>query len=147
MKSIALLFYGILLCLPLSHKLQAQCQTSITALNTAIGNNGTATITTVTTGTTNPMFLTDNWQVTPGTTQNNQNGQFQFFANGTYTVCLTIIDSLYGCISNEYCTHVTISNLASSTCHAAFTAYTDSNCVTHFQNTFYRERTKLPVEN
>lgn len=136
MKTIKQTILGIALCL-LSLVVDAQCVT-ITNLNVSLGANGTASVTPVTTGTTSPMFTTYYWQVYPNGAQNNSStqsfGEFQFPANGTYSVCLNISDSLNGCWSNTYCTSVTITNMSASSCNSAFTAYTDSNCVTHFVN-------------
>lgn len=137
MKTVKQTILGIAMCV-LSLAVNAQCVT-ITNLNVSLGANGTASITPVTTGTTAPMFTTYYWQMYPNTGQNNAPGQsmaeFQFPANGTYSVCLNISDSLNGCWSNQYCTAVTISNMSPSSCNASFTAYTDSNCVTYFTNT------------
>jgi hypothetical protein len=111
----------------------AQCPT-ITNLNTTTGANGTATVTPVITnsvliGPASNLY----WSTYPNATQTSSQGTFQFSANGTYSVCLNYIDSLNGCWSS-LCTSVTINNMTAPTCNAAFTAYTDSNCVTHFVN-------------
>jgi hypothetical protein len=135
MKTIKQTILGIALCV-FSWAVNAQCTFTLTNLNVSLGSNGTATITPVTTGTTSPMFTNYYWQIYPNGAQNNSStqsmGEFQFPANGTYSVCLNISDSLNGCWSNQYCTSVTISNMSASSCNAAFTAYTDSNCVTYF---------------
>lgn len=117
----------------------AQCPT-ITNLNVTLGTNGTASITPVITGTVSPSLTMYYWQITPNSaTQNStlfqSQGQFQFPTNGTYNVCLNFSDSLNGCMSNQYCNNVNISNMSPASCNAAFTAYTDSNCITRFSNT------------
>lgn len=115
----------------------AQCPT-ITNLNVSYGTSGTATITPTINGMISPSQTTYYWQTSPTVTQTVQFhqsvGQFRYPGNGTYSVCLTYIDSLAGC-SNSSCTTVTITNMAPVICHADFTSYTDSNCVTHFTNT------------
>ena len=112
----------------------AQCPT-ITNLNTTTGANGTATVTPVIT---NSVLISPAsnlyWSTYPNASQTSSQGTFQFSANGTYSVCLNYIDSLNGCWSS-LCTSVTINNMTAPNCNAAFTAYTDSNCVTHFVNT------------
>lgn len=116
----------------------AQCPT-ITNLNVTLGVSGTASISPVITGTVSPTMTMYYWQIYPsGNVTSNtfqSQGEFQFYANGTYSVCLNFSDSLNGCWSNQYCTNLTVSNLPASSCHADFTAYSDSNCVTYFNNT------------
>lgn len=116
----------------------AQCP-SITNLNVVLGANGTASITPVISGTVSPNMTMYYWQISPsGNVSSNTfqpQGEFQFYSNGTYTVCLNFSDSLNGCVSSQYCTSISISNMAPSSCNADFTAYTDSNCVTYFTNT------------
>lgn len=122
----------------LSIEIIAQCD-SITNLNVILGANGTASISPVISGTVSPTMTMYYWQISPsGAINSNQfqsQGEFQFYANGTYNVCLVFSDSLNGCVSNQYCTNLTITNLPASSCHADFTAYSDSNCVTYFNNT------------
>ena len=116
----------------------AQCPT-ITNLSVTLGASGTASISPVITGTVSPTMTMYYWQISPsGNVTSNtfqSQGEFQFYANGTYSVCLNFSDSLNGCWSNQYCTTLTVSNLPASSCHADFTAYSDSNCVTYFNNT------------
>ena len=116
----------------------AQCP-SITSLSVTLGANGTASITPVINGTVSPSMTMYYWQISPsGNLLSNSfqsQGEFQFYANGTYNVCLNFSDSLNGCWSNQYCDSISITNLPASTCNADFTAYTDSNCVTRFTNT------------
>lgn len=111
----------------------AQCP-SITNLTVITGTNGTATVTPVFTNST-LISPTSNlyWYTYPNATQTSGLGTFQFPANGTYSVCLNYIDSLNSCWSS-LCATVAISNMTAPICNAAFTAYTDSNCVTHFIN-------------
>ena len=111
----------------------AQCP-SITNLNTTLGSNGTATVVPAFNGTPSPSTSNFYWSTYPNATQTSANGTFQFPANGTYSVCLNYSDSINNCWSS-LCTAVTISNMAATSCNSNFTAYTDSNCVTHFVNT------------
>ncbi|MBP8033558.1 MAG: T9SS type A sorting domain-containing protein [Bacteroidia bacterium] len=111
----------------------AQCP-SITNLNTTLGSNGTATVVPAFNGTPSPSTSNFYWSTYPNATQTSANGTFQFPANGTYSVCLNYSDSINSCWSS-LCTAVTISNMVATSCNASFTAYTDSNCVTHFVNT------------
>ena len=117
----------------------AQCPT-ITNLSATLGASGTATITPTINGSVSPVLTSYYWQVTSsGASQTYQSNQstvpLQFPANGTYTVCLSLSDSLNGCWSNQYCTTVTINNMSATSCNASFYFYTDSSCVTHFVNT------------
>jgi hypothetical protein len=116
----------------------AQCPT-ITNLNVTLGANGTATINPVLTGTVSVFNSDYLWQVSPSASQTSyswsQQGTFSFPANGSYTVCLTYIDSTTMCSSNQYCSVVNISNYVGPPCNAAFYYYTDVNCITHFNNT------------
>ncbi|MES2565647.1 MAG: PKD domain-containing protein [Bacteroidota bacterium] len=137
MKTIKQTILGLALCV-ISLSAFAQCPT-ITGINAQLGANGTATLTPIFTGTVSPMYTNYYWQISPGIQQNSPTNQAsapgQFPANGTYTICASISDSLNGCWSNQYCTTVTITNMAPSSCSASFIAYTDSNCVTYFSNT------------
>jgi|GEM_PF-1191371 len=114
----------------------AQCPTVLT-MSVALGTNGTATITPVLSGAVSPSQTMYYWSVTPSANQTSgmfqSNGTFQFPTNGTYTLVAYINDSLSGCQINGS-TVVTINNMAPASCNAAFTAYTDSSCVTHFVN-------------
>ncbi|MBP8033560.1 MAG: T9SS type A sorting domain-containing protein [Bacteroidia bacterium] len=116
----------------------AQCP-NITNLTTTLGANGTASVVPVISGTVSPAMTMYYWQISPSgvlnSTQFQSQGEMQFYSNGTYTVCLNFSDSLNNCWSNQYCTTITISNLPAASCHADFTAYSDSNCVTYFNNT------------
>jgi PKD repeat protein len=114
----------------------AQCPTVLT-MSVALGTNGTATVTPVLSGAVSPSQTMYYWSVTPSATQTSgmfqSNGTFQFPTNGTYTLVTYINDSLSGCQINGS-TVVTINNMAPASCNAAFTANTDSACVTHFVN-------------
>ncbi len=116
----------------------AQCPT-ITNLNVTLGANGTATINPIISGTIGVFNSDYLWQVTPNATQTsyswNQQGTFSFPANGSYTVCLTYIDSTTMCSSNQYCSVINITNYVGPPCNASFNYYTDVNCITHFNNT------------
>jgi hypothetical protein len=113
----------------------AQCPT-ITNMSVTLGVNGTATVTPILSSSTSTMTMYY-WQVSPNATLTSsmwsQSGTFQFPANGTYTLVVSINDSLTGCMANSG-TAVNITNMTSTACNAAFTYYTDSSCVTHFIN-------------
>jgi hypothetical protein len=113
----------------------AQCP-SITNMNVTLGANGAATVTPVFSSPTSTM-VSSYWSVTPGATQTSgtfqTNGTFQFPANGSYTLSVNINDSITGC-SISGVTALTISNMSPTSCNAAFTAHTDSSCITHFVN-------------
>ncbi|MES2512801.1 MAG: PKD domain-containing protein [Bacteroidota bacterium] len=113
----------------------AQCPT-VTNMNVTLGANGTATVTPVFSSATSTMTMYY-WSVTPSATQTSgiwqSNGTFQFPANGSYTLSVNANDSLTGCTATGV-TAVTISNMSATSCSAAFTAYTDSSCITHFMN-------------
>lgn len=115
----------------------AQCPT-VTNLNVTLGANGTATLSPTMTGTVSPTLTNYFWLATQNngiiTTSYQFQAQLQFPANGNYLVCFELQDSLNGCASNQFCDSITISNMLPTTCNAGFTAYTDSNCVTHFIN-------------
>ena len=115
----------------------AQCPT-VTNMSVALGANGTATITPILSGPTSPSQTMYYWSVTPNATQTSgafqSNGTFQFPANGTYTLSVSITDSLSGCWLTGN-TALTISNMTASSCNASFYFYTDSSCVTQFMNT------------
>lgn len=115
----------------------AQCPT-ITNLNVTYGANGTASVSPAINGTVSPSQTMYYWNVTPNATQTtgifSQQGEFQFPANGTYTICLMFNDSSVACSSNQYCDVINITNTSSTSCQANFTYYTDSACVTHFVN-------------
>lgn len=115
----------------------AQCPT-VTNMSVTLGANGTATVTPILSGPTSPSQTMYNWSVSPNATQTSgafqSNGTFQFPANGTYTLSVSITDSLSGCWLTGN-TALTISNMAATSCNASFYFYTDSSCVTHFINT------------
>lgn len=115
----------------------AQCPT-VTNMSVTLGANGTATVTPVLSSPTSPSQTMYYWSVTPSATQTSgmfqSNGTFQFPTNGTYTLSVSISDSLSGCWLTGN-TALTISNMAATSCNASFYYYTDSSCVTHFVNT------------
>jgi hypothetical protein len=115
----------------------AQCPT-ITSMSVALGANGTATVIPNLSGSVSPSQTMYYWYSTPNATQTSglfqSNGTFQFPANGTYTISLSINDSLSGC-SLSGGTTLTISNMTATACSANFINYTDSSCATHFVNT------------
>jgi hypothetical protein len=113
----------------------AQCP-SITSMSVTLGVNGTATVTPVLSSPTSTLAMYY-WSVTPSATQTSgmfqSNGTFQFPTNGNYTLTVNVNDSINGCQTTSS-TGLTISNMSPASCNAAFTAYTDSSCVTHFMN-------------
>lgn len=115
----------------------AQCPT-VTNMSVTLGANGTATVTPILSGSTSPAQTMYYWSVTPNASQTSgtfqSNGTFQFPTNGTYTLSVSIIDSISGCYATGS-TALTISNMAATSCNASFYFYTDSACVTHFVNT------------
>ena len=114
----------------------AQCP-NINSFSTTIGVNGTATVTPVITGSvnTNTHYY---WSGSNGTLFTNSywesHAELQVYANGVYSVCVSLNDSIQGC-STSQCTTVNITNAPDVSCNASFSSYTDSNCVTHFSNT------------
>lgn len=134
MKTIKQLILGITLSIFSITNATAQCP-SITSMNVTLGANGTATVVPVFTnsvsmGPASGIY----WSTYPNAAQTSNQGSFQFPANGTYSVCATYIDSTNFSCGSSLCTILTVSNMTATSCQAAFTAYTDSNCVTHFTN-------------
>lgn len=113
----------------------AQCPT-VSSFNTTYGPNGTATISPVLTNSAsvNTIFI---WTGSNGTyfdpNPSSPDGNLLVFANGNYSVCVYITDTISGCYYSQ-CTTINISNIPSFTCQASFTSYTDSNCVTHLSS-------------
>jgi PKD repeat protein len=133
MKTLKSTLLGIALSVfSMSLSAQILCP-NITALNVAYVSGSTATITPVVTGTVFPTTFYS-WNVTPSATQLSY-GVFQFPANGSYTVCLTISDSSFVCPTTSSCVVVNAVGITSATCNASFSYYTDSTCQTHFVNT------------
>ena len=113
----------------------SQCPT-FTGINVSNGQNGIATLMAVSNTTAYPAGSSFYWQVNSSATQTmgNQNYvQYQFPANGSYTVCMSYNDSIAMCSSTQ-CTVVTITNMTTTACNAAYTFYNDSMCMTHFIN-------------
>lgn len=135
MKTIKQTILGLALSV-FSITAMAQCPT-VTNMSVTLGANGTATITPILSWSVSPTQTMYYWFVTPSATQTSgtfqSNGTFQFPANGSYTLSVSINDSLSGCSSTGN-TAINISNMAPNSCNAAFTAHTDSSCVTHFVN-------------
>ena len=108
----------------------AQCPT-ITALNVTYGASGSITVTPVVSGS---ITSTTHYNWYAPSSMPMGSGVFHYSANGTYSVCLSVVDSSRSCYSN-YCVGVNITSVStSSLCNANFTYYTDSSCVTHFVN-------------
>ncbi len=136
MKTIKQTILGIALSVFSITSVSAQCP-SITNMSVTLGSNGTATVTPILSSPVNPAQTMYYWSVTPSATQTSSmyqsNGTFQFPANGSYTLSVFITDSVSGCwLSGN--TTLAVSNMSATSCQAAFTTYTDSNCVTHFTN-------------
>lgn len=114
----------------------AQCPT-VTNMSVTLGVNGTATVTPILSGAVSPSQTMYFWSVTPSASQTSgifqSNGTFQFPTNGTYTLSVYINDSLTGCTATGN-TALIVSNMSPVSCNAAFTANTDSACITHFVN-------------
>lgn len=113
----------------------AQCPT-VTNMSITLGTNGTATVTPILSMATSTMTMYY-WNVSPNATQTSSiwqaNGTFQFPANGSYTLTVSVSDSLNGCATTGS-TALSITNMSATACNAAFTTNTDSSCVTHFVN-------------
>ena len=114
----------------------AQCP-GVTGLSVTQGTNATAMVQAIVSNSTIPSQPHFYWSVSPSATQTNAGGMhyasYQFYANGTYTVCVNFMDSLSSCSSSS-CTVITITNTPTLACNAAFTFYNDSSCATHFVN-------------
>lgn len=133
MKTLKSTLLGIALSVfSMSLSAQILCP-NITGLNVAYVSGSTATITPLITGTVYPTTYY-NWNVSPSATQLSY-GVFQFPANGTYTICLTITDSSLVCPTTSSCVVVNATGITAVSCNAAFSYYTDSTCQTHFINT------------
>lgn len=133
MKTLKSTLLGIALSVfSMSVSAQILCP-NITGLNVAYVSGSTATVNPIITGTVYPT-TNYSWNVTPSATQLSY-GVFQFPANGTYTVCLTISDSSLVCPTTSSCVVVNAIGITSVACNAGFSFYTDSTCQTHFLNT------------
>lgn len=113
----------------------AQCP-SITNINSTLGANGTATLSASISGSINPAQNGIYWQIYSNTTISayGQQTTFQFPANGTYSVCVSLTDTTNACSTNQLCDVIQITNMSANSCIAGFSYYTDSACVTHFTN-------------
>ncbi len=136
MKTIKQFFFIIVLGFS-SIIVNAQCPT-VTNLAITYGANGSATVTPTVLGPINPTQTAYNWSIYGGgqsSTINQNILNYSFSMNTSYSVCLTVSDSSTSCPPSTLCALATVTNVnTSSSCHAAFTSYTDSNCVTHFVN-------------
>lgn len=79
-------------------------------------------------------FVNYNWNFGDGSNSSSTNPNHVYTANGTYNVCLTVIDSMNNCW-NTYCQNVIITNVVGSGCNATFSTY-DSMGVFYFIPTF-----------
>lgn len=118
----------------------AQCPGVITNMTISYGANGTASITPVINGGgVSPSQTMYYWNISPNVSQTSgmmdQQGTFQFPANGTYMVCISYNDSAAMCSSNQFCDTINITNNNSTSCQSGFTYSTDSSCTTYFVNT------------
>lgn len=124
-----------------SFLVNAQCASTVTGLNVYDDGSGSGILglTPVINGSVDSATTNYYWNITPNAQPffilgpNSFPAPFIFPSNGTYTVCLHFTDSVAMCTSNQYCTVITVTN-SPNNCDAQFTYYTDSSCVTHFQN-------------
>lgn len=132
-----------------SMNVHSQCY-SVTGINMMMGSSNTATLYPSGSVTVAPSTTHIYWTITPSVPvtstspmPSSATGMFAFTAFPassvvtSYTVCATVIDSLYllGCPPNVYCHTFTIAPTSSSSCTANFSYFTDSLCLTHFTNT------------
>lgn len=122
----------------------AQCPTSVSVTVLSNTNNGNLTVSqvyntptnTITTSTYNSYSLYGSGAYYGSSQSMVGSYSFSNIPTGTYSLCLS--DSIYcgSMLQNLWnCTTVTITNTnVSTSCNAAFTQYTDSNCLTHFVN-------------
>ena len=128
MKKIVLLMIGLFAFYQSS---KSQCTASYQAV---VGSNGVVTfvVGNFTPQTSNPMF---SWNLGNGLMlpSNGTSYTYQYANNGTYTVCVSIIDSASGCSANNnsWCDSVTVTNAGSGTNCTSTISYTNSG------NTFY----------
>lgn len=121
----------------------AQCPTSVSVNVVSNLANGNLTVSQTYNVPTNTTSVTYNHYTLYGATNYyalgygmNSTGNFSNVVSGTYTLCLSDSVSCGGFFNAlNSCMLVTITNTNSAACNAAFTLYTDSNCVTHFTNT------------
>ncbi len=73
------------------------------------------------------------WDFDDGTFDNSTNPVHTFGSNGTYMVCLTIIDSTAGC-SNTFCDSIVVTNASGSACNVTSNVY-ESNGVIYGSHT------------
>lgn len=106
-------------------KANSQCNASYTYTN---NNNGLLTFTNTSTGIASVCV----WNFGDGTSASSFNASHQFIYNGSYAICLTIIDSVNNC-SDTFCDSIVIVG-ANAPCQANFT-YSINNGVVTFNNT------------
>ncbi len=140
----------ILLVLSLyTTSINSQCY-SVSGINMLMGSSNTATLYPSGSVTVAPSTTHVYWTITPSITltasspyPSSATGLFAFTTfpatstATTYTVCATVVDSMYllGCPPSTFCNTITIAPTATSSCIANFSYFTDSLCLTHFTNT------------
>src|SRR4051812_43517319 len=115
----------------------AQCVASYTSSNDPLAN-GNVTFTNTSTSST----TYNSWNFGDGTSDGSTSPVHTFAVTGTYTVCLTIYDSLgltdstMGCY-NTFCSYITVTNdstPAGGGCTAYFASYDSVGMYYHFDN-------------
>ena len=110
---------GLFALTALSFRVNAQCQAGFTLTV----NTNTVTFTNTSTGGGQPTYY---WSFGDGNYDWQTNPVHVYPANGSYTVCLTLYDSLnFGCQSTV-CDSLFIFNAPNPPCNAGFTFYSDS---------------------
>ena len=127
---------AILLFSAFSFRANAQCQAGF---NFTVNTN-TVTFTNTSTGAGMPGY---SWSFGDGNYDWQTNPVHTYTANGVYTICLLMYDSLnWGCQSS-YCDSIYISNAPNSPCNAYFGFYSDSVNQNGIQ--FYDQSANNPV--
>lgn len=127
-KLTTVLMIGVLLSLSL--KANAQCTAGFTA-SSSPANNGTVNFTNTSSAS---NFLFYNWSFGDGSSDNTMDPVHVYNNTGTYTVCLTIYDSLgmydstgmLGGCYNSFCATVAIVNNNPITCYSNFSMTQDT---------------------
>lgn len=119
-----------------SLNMTAQCPT-VNGVNSTIGSNGSVTLWTNTTGTVSASQNYYVWELNPSANTSTSAGPqtvIQFPTNGTYTVCVSLIDSNNVCPVSQACDVIQITNMTANSCVSGFSYSTDSLCSTYFSN-------------
>lgn len=104
---------------------QILCPT-ITGLNVTYVSGSTATVTPVITGTVNPASSSFLWTVSSIGSYYYGGNDVNFPSNGSYTICLSIIDSSLVCPTTSFCTVINVTGVVALPCHASFNMFADS---------------------